>query len=102
MLLLVLNTLFFDIKTIQKLSVNIDMGKVILLLDETSNTVSPEFISQLISIGVYNFTTSIEGVMYLYNSPNSYRDVAHLHIISPIVEQHNNKITTHMNCTTNS
>ena len=37
--------------------------------------------SKLISIGIYNFTTNLEGIMYLYNSPNTYRDVAHLHII---------------------
>ena len=71
-----------DIKTIQKLSLVLDMNKLILVLDEESNTVSPEFMSQLISLGIYNFTTNLEGIMYLYNSPNSYRDVAHLHIIS--------------------
>ena len=77
---------YTDIRVIQKLSLSLDMNKVILVLDEGSNTVSPEFMSKLISIGIYNFTTNLEGVMYLYNSPNSYRDVAHLHIIEqPIV-----------------
>jgi hypothetical protein len=77
-----------DIKTIQKLSVSLDMNKIILLLDEDSNTVSPEYMSQLISLGIYNFTTNIEGIMYLYNSPNSYRDVAHLHMIDvPVAPQ---------------
>lgn len=76
-----------DIKTMQKLSLSLDMNKVILVLDENSNTVSPEFMSKLISLGIYNFTTNLEGIMYLYNSPNTYRDVAHLHIIeAPIVE----------------
>ena len=70
-----------DIKNLQKLSLALDMNKVILILDEESETVSPEFMSKLISIGIYNFTTNLEGIMYLYNSPNSYRDVAHLHII---------------------
>lgn len=70
-----------DIRTIQKLSLSLDMNKVILVLDENSNTVSPEFMSKLISIGIYNFTTNLEGIMYLYNSPNTYRDVAHLHVI---------------------
>ena len=70
-----------DIRTVQKLSLSLDMNKVILVLDENSNTISPEFMSKLISIGIYNFTTNLEGIMYLYNSPNSYRDVAHLHII---------------------
>lgn len=81
---------YTDIMTIQKLSLALDMNKVILVLDEESETVSPEFMSKLISIGIYNFTTNLEGIMYLYNSPNSYRDVAHLHVIEqPIINQTN-------------
>ena len=79
---------FEDITTIQKLSLSLDMNKVIILLAPNTNTVSPEYISQLISLGIYNFTTNLEGIMYLINSPNSYRDVAHLHVINtPIVQQ---------------
>ena len=79
---------YTDITTIQKLSLSLDMNKVILVLDEESTTVSPEFMSKLISIGIYNFTTNLEGIMYLYNSPNSYRDVAHLHIVEqPVIAQ---------------
>lgn len=70
-----------DIRTIQKLSLSIDMNKIILLLDEDSDTTSPGYMSKLISLGIYNFTTNLEGIIYLYNSPNTYRDVAHLHII---------------------
>lgn len=65
-----------DIKNIQKLSIALDMSKVILLLDGTPNTTSPQYLSRLISMGIYNFTTNEEGLMYLYNNPNSYRDVA--------------------------
>ena len=65
-----------DIKNIQKLSIALDMSKVILLLDNTPETTSPQYLSRLISMGIYNFTTNQEGLMYLYNNPNSYRDVA--------------------------
>lgn len=65
-----------DIKNIQKLSISLDMSKVILLLDNLPETTSPEYLSKLISMGIYNFTTNEEGIMYLYNNPNSYRDVA--------------------------
>ncbi len=64
-----------NIKNIQKLSIALDMNKVILLLDGTPNTTSPQYLSSLISMGIYNFTTNEEGLMYLYNNPNSYRDV---------------------------
>lgn len=77
-----------DIMTIQKLSISFDMNKIILLLDTNSNLISPDYLSRLISMGIYNFTTNIEGLMYLYNNPNSYRDVAQYHRIdSMIVEE---------------
>lgn len=67
-----------DIKTLQKLSISLDMDKIILLLDDTAESTSSEYLSKLISMGIYNFTKNIEGIMYLYNNPNSYRDVAHI------------------------
>ena len=68
-----------DIKTLQKLSISLDMDKIILLLDDSTDSSSSEYLSKLISMGIYNFTKNIEGIMYLYNNPNSYRDVAHIH-----------------------
>lgn len=72
-----------DIKNLQKLSMSLDMNKIILLLDDTPESTSSEYLSKLISMGIYNFTTNLEGVMYLYNNPNSYRDVAHIHQLEP-------------------
>ena len=66
-----------DIEILQKLSVSLDMDKIILLLDDSSS--NDEFISNIISIGIYNFTKNVEGILYLYKHPNIYRDVAHLH-----------------------
>lgn len=54
------------------------MDKIIILLDDTVEGSSDEFLSKLISMGIYNFTKNIDGIMYLYNNPNSYRDVAHI------------------------
>lgn len=65
-----------DIKNVQKISIALDMSKVILLLDNLPETTSPQYLSKLIAMGIYNFTTNAEGIMYLYNNPNSYRDVA--------------------------
>lgn len=67
-----------DIKNIQKLSISLDMNKVILLLDDSPESTSTEYLSKLISMGIYNFTKNMEGIMYLFNNPNSYRDVAHI------------------------
>lgn len=68
-----------DIKNLQKLSISLNMEKVILLLDGTEETSNPTFISQLISMGIYNFARDVDGIQYLYNNPNSYRDVAQYH-----------------------
>lgn len=76
-----------DIRTLQKLSISLDMNKIILLLDDSEETSQPEYLSQLISIGIYNFTKNAEGIMYLYNNPNTYRDVAQYHQIDQVSEQ---------------
>ena len=77
---------YSDIRTLQKLSISLDMEKVILLLDDSEQSASPSYLSKLISMGIYNFTRNIEGVLYLYNNPNSYRDVAQYHQLDNIDE----------------
>lgn len=72
---------------IRKLSISLDMSKIILLLDDSEICNDANFISNLISIGVYNFTRNIEGIKYLLNNPNSYKDVAHLHNVNTMPTQ---------------
>ena len=78
-----------DIRTIQKLSISLDMDKLILLIDDTVDDGTNAYISKLISMGIYNFTKNAEGILYLYNNPNTYRDVAHIQQldITPVQEQ---------------
>ena len=71
-----------DINIMQNLSVNFDMSKVILLLDDSEVVNSPVYISQLISMGIYNFTNDINTIKYLIDNPNQYKDVANYHNIS--------------------
>ena len=81
-----------NIATIQKLSFGLDMSKVILLLDDSPIVNSPSYISELISMGIYNFTRNIDAVAYLINNPNSYKDVAQYHILgggTPVSKQSN-------------
>lgn len=67
-----------DVSNIQKLSMSLDIDKVIFLLD--SNQMHDNiFLSKLISMGIYNFANTKETLMYLYNHPNTYKDVAHIH-----------------------
>ena len=71
-----------EITVMQNLSVNFDMSKVILLLDDSEKVNSPVYISQLISMGIYNFANDINTVKYLIDNPNQYKDVANYHNIS--------------------
>ena len=79
---------FRDVTNIQKLSMNLDVNKIIFLLD---NQIMADnvFLSKLISMGIYNFANSKESLMYLYNHPNSYKDVAHIHQLSSPVSNSN-------------
>lgn len=69
-----------NLQNLQKLSMSLEVDKIILLLPPNDpECTSNAFLSQLISMGIYNFTTNLEGLQYLYSHPNSYRDVAHIH-----------------------
>lgn len=74
-----------NLNVIQKLSVSFDMNKILLLLDSNSLVSTPDYISKIISLGIYNFTTNLEGLVYLYSNPNSYRDVAQYHHIDSLI-----------------
>ena len=64
-----------DIKTYEVLTSGLDADKIIFLLPEGSNLCTPYFLSQLISLGVYNFTTNLNGIKYLLKKPNTLQDV---------------------------
>ncbi|MEG0799148.1 MAG: hypothetical protein RSD96_02080 [Bacilli bacterium] len=67
-----------NINTIQKLSISFDVSKLIILLDNDQSIINNAYLSKLVSVGIYNFTRNLEGVKYLYEHPNQYRDVAHI------------------------
>lgn len=67
------------IKNLQKISISLDTSKIILILDDNDQIDINSYLSSIISMGIYNFTRNIEGIKYLLDHPNSYRDVAHIH-----------------------
>lgn len=69
---------YMDISNIQKLSMSLDIDKVIFLMDNDLMS-DNSYLSKLISMGIYNFANNKESLMYLYNHPNTYKDVAHIH-----------------------
>jgi len=69
---------YSDLKTYELLVSGLDADKIIFLLPEGSQLCTPNFLSQLISIGIYNFTTNLNGVKYLLKKPNTLQDVEHI------------------------
>lgn len=63
---------------LQKLAMNINMDNVIILLDDNMQTNSNEFISKLVSLGIYNFTKNADAINYLLVHPHTYQDVANM------------------------
>ena len=82
-----------NINVIQELSLGLDMDKVILLLDDSPKVNSPMYLSQLVSLGIYNFTKNIEDIKFLIDNPNSYKDVAQYHNLSGVTVNHLNSIS---------
>ena len=81
-----------DLTNLQKLSMSIDMDKVILLLDKDDSISDSEpFLAKLVNMGIYNFTKDQNNLKYLYTNPNVYRDVAYLQKIDT---GENNNTTT--------
>ena len=67
-----------DYGNLKKFFQSIDANKVIVFLNNECNT--KEFISDLITLGVYNFTFDFTDIMILFENPKSYNDVANLQI----------------------
>lgn len=91
-----------DINTIQKLSVALDMSKVILLLDDSPRVNSAMYLSQLVSMGIYNFTKNIDAITFLMDNPNTYKDVARFHQLNGGVQEPNQKHKLNSNNITNT
>ncbi|MBD9098315.1 hypothetical protein EGP98_01745 [bacterium] len=81
-----------DITNIQKISIGLDAEKIILVLPNNAISTSSSYLSKIISMGIYNFTTNLEGVKYCLNHPNSYKDVAHIQQLNTLSSTINEKV----------
>ncbi len=80
-----------NVNTMRELSINFDMDKVIVLLDDSPTVNSDMYLSQLVSIGIYNFTRSVDAIPFLIDNPNSYKDVAAYQHLNTTYEAPQNK-----------
>ena len=62
----------------QILAQQLDTEKVVLYIPENSKLCTATFLARIITYGLYNFTNNIEGIKYLLQKPNTYKDVEHI------------------------
>lgn len=96
------NRMFLDITAIkdyksfaniQKLSLGLDVDKVIILLNDDPIVNSNIYLSKLVSMGIYNFARNLDELNYLYNNPNSYKDVAHYQQVGNVIADNVQDVT---------
>ena len=78
---------YTELSTYEELTQGLDVEKIIFLLPEGSSLCTSNFLSHLITIGIYNFTTNIDGIKYLLKKSNTLKDVEHIQKLS---QQNNN------------
>ena len=81
-----------DITNIQKISIGLDADKIILVLPNNEASTSSSYLSKIISMGIYNFTTTVDGVKYFLEHPNTYKDVAHIQQLNDLSSTINEKV----------
>ena len=73
---------YHSVKNFQTIAMGLDAEKIVFFLPEGSDVCTSNFLSKLVSMGIYNFTTNLEGVKYLLEHPNTYKQVAHIQQIN--------------------
>ncbi len=69
---------YTELKTYEELKTGLDVEKIIFFLPDGSSLCTSNFLAHLIQIGIYNFTTNLEGIKYLIKKPNTIKDVEHI------------------------
>ena len=69
---------YTELETYENISKGLVTDKIIFLLPEGSKLCTPNFLSHLIDLGIYNFTTDLNGVKYLLKKSNTLQDVEHI------------------------
>ena len=71
---------YSDYRNLKKLFEAINTNKIVILLQNNETCKSKEFISDLVTLGIYNFTLELDEVLVLFNNPKSFNDVSDLQL----------------------
>lgn len=66
---------YTEVRSYETIAKGLDPGKIIFFLPEGSTLCAASFLSNLIDLGIYNFTTNFEGIKYLLKKSNTLKDV---------------------------
>ena len=75
---------YHEIRSFQTIAMGLDVEKIVFFLPEGSDVCTSSFLSKLVSMGIYNFTTNIDGIKYLLEHPNTYKQVAHIQQLNEV------------------
>ncbi len=64
---------YTDLKNIRELINNVESSRIILLLSNEVITTSKYYLSNLINMGIYNFTLAPGEIVYLLQYPRTYK-----------------------------
>ena len=73
---------YTELSTYENLIKYIEADRIIFLLPSESNLCTPNFLGHLVSMGIYNFTTDLNGIKFLLKKPNTLQDVEHIQKMS--------------------
>lgn len=93
---------YLNISNLQKLSMGLDVSKIVFLLPNIPEVSSAVYLNKLVSIGIYNFTNNVNGVKYLLEHQNTYDDVSYVENMSDDLDDTNNYSTTLSNTSMNN
>lgn len=65
-------------EVMEKFAHEVDASRVILLLNDTPIVNSNDYLANLVKNGIYNFSRNLEGIKFLYNTPNSLANVEYI------------------------
>lgn len=80
---------YLNISNLQKLTMDLDVSKIIFLLPNIPEVSGAVYLNKLVSIGIYNFTNNMNGVKYLLDHQNTYEEVSYVESMGDNVDDIN-------------
>src|SRR5574344_969723 len=82
-----------NLQTIQQLAIGLNAEKLILVIPDEQCS-SSNYLSSIISMGIYNFTNNINAIKGLIEHPNEYKDVAKIQQINNLSQEIANRVNS--------